>query len=97
MYDINQNIFFNLFSKIIKALKDLLGHLSYSGEHWLASVVVHCAVSVMLCPLASSQKLLGQSLLNFICRVFNVRRQEIIDFMTPLTGVLLLHVAIKVL
>ena len=74
-----------MFSKIIKTLKDLLGHLNYSGDHCyrLASVVVHCAEFVMLCPLTSSQKLLGQSLLNFICRVFNVRRQEMIDFMTP--------------
>ena len=51
-----------------------LGHLSYYG---LASVVVRRALT------SSSQELLGQSEPNLVCSICRVRRQEIVNFMTP--------------
>ena len=51
-----------------------LGHLSHSGD--LLSL---CVVRRPL----TSQKLLGQSLPNLVCSICRVRRQEIVNFMTP--------------
>ena len=42
-----------------------------------SSSIVHCALT------SSSQELLGQSLPNLVCSICRVRRQEIVNFMTP--------------
>ena len=63
-----------------------LGHLSHSGDLLLCFGVRRGAsfVGVLLRALtSSSQELLGQSSPNLVCSICRVRRQEIVNFMTP--------------
>ena len=53
-----------------------LGHMSYSGDLLLW-------VGVRRPLTFSSQELPGQSLPNLVCSICRVRRQEIVNFMTP--------------
>ena len=67
-----------------KLMSTFLGHLSHSGDLllWVGvrrrpSCVVRRALTF------SSQELLGQSELILVCSICRVRRQEIVNFMTP--------------
>ena len=62
------------------ANRPFLGHLSHSGDlsYGLASVVVRRPLA------SSSQEQLSKSKPNFLCSICRVRRQEILNYMTPI-------------
>ena len=96
--DLDQNVLGkNLPGFIIRAFrlgrKDLLllCFLGHSGDLLLWVGVRRHASRVVRRPLtSSSQELLSQSLPNLVCSICRLRRQEIVNFMTPGAGALAL-------